>query len=118
MAKKRQKTIPVPSPSPLPSLPSPATPAEPSVDKDDEGEDENIKDPVEVEDEDISLPLPPPLARFISVWKAIASGKRESLPSTKSAIFNTKNIYYFELDEWQNQIILLLLPRKFKIIRL
>jgi hypothetical protein len=112
VAKKRQKTIPVPSP---------ATPVEPSVDEDNEGEGENIEEPVGVQDEDVgSPPLPPPLppARFISVWKAVTSGVRESLPGTKSAVFDTKNIYYFELDEWQNQIVLLLLPRKFKITRL
>lgn len=63
------------------------------------------------------LPSPPPPPRFISVWKAVASGVKESLPGTKSAVFDTKNIYYFELDEWQNQIVLLLLPRKFKITR-
>ena len=123
VAKKRQKTIPEPSPSPLPSPPSPATPAEPSVDEDDESEGENIEEPVEVEDEDVGSPPPPPPpppppARFISVWKAVAGDVRESLPGKKSAVFDTQNIYYFELDEWQNQIVLLLLPRKFKITRL
>ena len=38
--------------------------------------------------------------------------------STKSAIFNTKSICYFELDEWQNETVLHLLPRKFKITQL
>jgi len=114
VAKKRQKTIPVPSP-----LLSPATPAEPtSADEVDEDEDENTKEPVEVEDEDVDSPPPPPPARFISVWKAVASSKNESLPGTKSAIFNTKNIYYFELDLWQNETIQRLLPRKFKITQL
>ena len=93
MAKKRQKTIPVPSPSPSPS---PVSPIEPiSADK---GEDKNIKEPIEVEDKDIGLPLPPPPARFTSIWKVVTSSKNESLPGTKLAIFNTKNIYYFKLD--------------------
>ena len=119
--KKRQKTIPVPSPlpSPSPSPPSPATPAEPtSADEVDEDEDENTKEPVEVEDEDVDSPPPPPPVRFTSVWKAVAGGKNESLPGTKSAIFDTKNIYYFKLDLWQNEIIQRLLPRKFKITQL
>ena len=125
MVKKRQKTIPVPSPSPLPlpslspslspsllpSPPSPATPVEPiSIDKVNKSEDKNIKEPVEVEDKDIGLPLllpsPPPPARFSSVWKAVICSRKESPPSTKLAIFNTKSIYYFELDKWQNETIL------------
>ena len=119
VAKKRQKTIPVPLPSPLPSPPSPATPAEPtSADKVNKGEDENTKEPKEVEDKDIDSPPPPSPTRFTSVWKAVTSNKNKSLPSTKSAIFNTKNIYYFELDLWQNETVQLLLPRKFKITQL
>jgi len=128
VAKKRQKTIPVPLPlllpSPSPSLlslplpsPLPATPAEPtSVDEVNKGEDKNTKEPVEVEDEDIDLPPPQlPPARFISVWKAVISSKNKSLPGIKSAVFNTKNIYYFKLDLWQEETIQRLLPRKFKI---
>jgi len=144
VAKKRQKIIlvpsllpsPSPSPSPLSSpLPSPSpslspslspspsalvTPAEPiSADKVNKGEDKNTEEPIEVEDKDIDLlpPLPPPV-RFTSVWKAVISSKNKSLPGTKSAMFNTKNIYYFELDLWQDKIIQRLLPRKFKITQL
>ena len=111
--KKRQKIILVPLLllSPLP--PSPATPAEPT--SADESKDENIKEPIEVEDEDIGLPLLPPPARFTSVWKAVIGGGKESLPSIRLAIFNTKSIYYFELDEWQNETILYSLLWKFKI---
>jgi len=124
MVKKRQKTIPVPSllPSPSPSLPSPvspATPAEPiSADELDEDEDENTKEPVEVEDEDVGLPPLPPPARFTSVWKAVTGSGKESLPGIKSAVFNTKNRYYFELEQWQNETVLNLLPRKFKVTHL
>ena len=112
VAKKRQKTIPVPSPSPSPSpslspspspslSQSPVTPAEPlSADKVDKSEDKNTKEPVEVEDEDVGSPPPPPPARFISVWKAVTGSGKESLPGTRSAIFNTKSIFYFELDKW------------------
>ena len=112
MAKKRQKIILVPSPLPSPSLPSPATPVElTSVDKVDKDEDENTKEPIEVEDKDIgsSPPPPPPPARFISVWKAVTGGRKESLPSIKSAVFDTKNIYYFKLEQWQNETVLNLL---------
>ena len=114
MLKKRQKTILVPSPLPLPlPLPSPSpspspplTPAEPiSADEVNKGEDENTKEPVEVEDEDVDSPPPPPPVRFISVWKAVIGSKSKSLPGIKLAIFNTKNIYYFKLDLWQNEII-------------
>jgi hypothetical protein len=110
-------------PSPLPLLlplllllPLPATPVEPiSVDKVNKGEDKNIEEPVEVEDKDVGLPLPLPPARFISVWKPVIGGGKESPPGIRLAVFNTKSIYYFELDEWQSETVLYLLPRKFKI---
>ena len=113
--KKRQKLIPVPSPSPSPSPSplSPATPIEPIfVDK---GKDKNIEEPIEVEDEDVGSPSPPPPVRFTSVWKAVIDGGKESLPSIRSPIFNTKSIYYYKLDKWRNDTVLYLLPRKFKI---
>ena len=123
IAKKRQKTILVPSllPSPLPPSPSsPATPAEPiSADEVDKDKDKNTKEPIEVEDKDIgSPPPPPPPVRFISVWKAVIGSGKESLPSMKSAVFDTKNIYYFKLEQWQNKTVLNLLPQKFKITHL
>ena len=109
VVKKRQKIILVlsPSPSPSPSPPSPVTPVEPtSADKVNKGEDENTKEPKEVEDKDIDLSPPPlPPIRFISVWKAVTSNKNKSLPGIKLAIFNTKNIYYFKLDLWQNKTV-------------
>ena len=120
IAKKRQKIIPVLSPLPLLSPPSPlspATSAEPtSADEVDKDKNKNTKELIEVEDEDIGSPLPllPP-ARFISVWKAVIGSKKESLLGMKSAIFDTKNIYYFELEQWQNETVLNLLLRKFKI---
>jgi len=83
-----------------------------SVDK---GEDKNIKELIEVEDKDIGLPSLLPPMRFISVWKAVISSRKESLPSIRLAIFNTKSIYYFKLDKWQYKTILYLLLRKFKI---
>ena len=55
-----------------------------------------------MEDEDVDSP---PLARFASVWKAVTSSKNKSLPGTKLAVFNTKNIYYFKLDLWQNETV-------------
>jgi len=125
VSKKRQKTIPVPSPSPSPlpspllsSPPSSATPAKPiSADKVDKGKDKNIEEPIEVEDKDVGLPPPPPppSVRFTSVWKAVIGGGKESPPGTRLAVFNTKSIYYFKLDKWQNETILHLLLRKFKI---
>jgi len=129
VAKKRQKTIPVPLPSPSPSLLpsplssplpllSPATPAEPiSVDEVNEGKDENTKEPMEVEDEDVDSPPPPPPppTRFTSIWKAVTSSKNKSLPGIKLAVFDTKNIYYFKLDLWQEETIQRLLLWKFKI---
>jgi len=132
VVKKRQKTIlvPLPLPLPLPSpsmLLSPVTPAEPiSADEVNEDEDENTKELVEVEDEDIDSlpspsppsPSPPPPARFISVWKAVTSSKNKSLPGIKLAVFNTKNIYYFKLDLWQNETVQRLLLWKFKITQL
>jgi hypothetical protein len=85
----------------------------------DEGEDENIEEPVEVEDEDVGSPPPlPPLARFTSVWKAVIGSGKEPLPGIRLAVFDTKSICYFKLDEWQNETILHLLPRKFKITQL
>ena len=129
--KKRQKIIPVllPLPSPLPSplpLQSPsllllATPVKPiSIDKVNKGEDKNIKELIEVEDKDIRLLLPLPLLHiyFTSVQKVVIGSRKESLPSIRLAIFNTKSIYYFKLDKWQNKTILYLLPRKFKITQL
>ena len=117
--KKRQKTIPIPSPLPSPSPPSPATPLEPiSADKVDKGEDKNIDEPVEVEDKDIGSPSPLPPVSFISVWKAVIGGGKESLPGTRLDVLNTKSICYSELDKWQYEAILYSLPRKFKITQL
>ena len=94
-------------------------PAEPiSADEVDKGEDENIKESVEVEDEDIGSPSPLPPARFISVWKAVIGGGKVSLPGTRLALLDTKSIYYFKLDKWQNETLLYLLPWKFKITQL
>ena len=84
------------------------TPAEPT--SADEGEDENIEEPIEVEDEDVGSLLLLPPACFTSVWKAVINGGKVSPFGTKSAIFNTKSICYFELDEWQNETVLHLLP--------
>ena len=103
IAKKRQKIIPVLSPLPLLSPPSPlspATSAEPtSADEVDKDKNKNTKELIEVEDEDTGLLLPLLLpARFISVWKAVIGNRKEFLPGMKSAIFNTKNIYYFKLE--------------------
>ncbi len=95
----------------------PATPTKPIyADKVDKGEDENIEEFTKVENEDVGLPLLLPLIYFTSVWKAVIGNEKESLLGTRSAIFNTKSIYYFELNEWQNETVLHLLPWKFKII--
>ena len=90
-----------PLPSPLLLLsPSPVTPIEPiSIEKVNKGKDKNIKEPVEVEDEDIGLPPLPLPARFIRVWKVVIGSKKESPPSIRLALFNTKSIYYFN-KEW------------------
>ena len=78
-----------------------ATPLEPiSIDKVNKGEDKNIKEPIEVEDKDIGSLSPLPPIRFISIWKAVIGGRKVSLPSTRSALLDTKNIYYFKLDKW------------------
>ena len=71
-------------------------------DKEDEGEDKN-KEPVETEhkDSDTLSPLLPPPVRFTSVWKATVSGGKETLPGIKSAIYNTNNLYLFQLEEWR-----------------
>lgn len=102
----------------MPTEPTSADEVDEDKDKD---EDENTKEPIEVEDEDVGLLLPlppPPPARFTSVWKAVTNNRKESLPGIKLAIFNTKSIFYFKLDEWQYKTILNLLPRKFKITQL
>ena len=104
--KKRQKIIPV-------------TPAEPtSVDKVNKNKNENIEEPVEVEDKDVGLLLLLPPARFTSIQKAITGSGKESLPGIRSALLDTKSIYYFKLDKWQNKTLLYLLPQKFKITQL
>jgi len=46
-------------------------------------------------DLDTLSPSPPPPVRFISIWKATISGRKETLPATKSAIYNTNNLYLF-----------------------
>ena len=68
----------------------------------DEDEDED-KELVETEHKDLdtSSPLPPPPVRFISVWKATISSRKETLPSIKLAIYNTNNLYLFQLEEWR-----------------
>ena len=85
---------------------SPAMPAELIYENDvDEGKDENIEEFIEVKDEDVRLPLLLLFIYFISIWKAVIGNKKESLLAIRSAIFNIKSIYYFELDEWQNKTV-------------
>ena len=84
-------------------------PAEPtSADEVNKGEDENIKEPVEVEDEDIGSPSPLPPVRFISVWKAVIGGRKVSLPSTRLALLDTKNIYCQTLSRLMEMIHMIL----------
>ena len=114
--KKRQKTILVLLLllSLLPLLL--ATPLEPiSIDKVNKGEDKNINKPIEVEDKDIGLLSPLLPISFISVQKAVIGSRKESLPSIRLAILNTKSIYYSKLDKQQYKAILYLLLQKFKI---
>ena len=100
--KKRQKTIPVLLLLPLPLLLSPATPLEPiSADKVNKGEDKNVNKPIEVEDKNIGLLSPLPPVSFISVQKVVIGSRKESLPSIRLDVLNTKSIYYSKLDKWQ-----------------
>ena len=72
--------------------------------KDEEGKDEDEdEEPVGTghEDSSILLPLPPLPIRFTSVWKATIYSKKETLPGIKSAIYNTNNLYLFQLEEWR-----------------
>lgn len=93
------------SPAPSPS----AQHAEPVLV---EEEDEDIEE--EVEDEDAGSTTPP-LARFTSVWKAVAAGGKETLPGTKSALFNVNDLFLFQLEAWRDQTLSNLLPRKFTV---
>src|SRR5689334_8812957 len=92
-----------------PVSPPPAQHAEPVLV---EEEDEDIEE--EVEDEDAGSSTPP-LARFTSVWKAVAAGGKETLPGTKSAVFNVNDLFLFQLEAWRDQTLSNLLPRKFTV---
>ena len=114
--RKGQKVVPLPSPSP-PQL-SPSPPSAQIIESTSEDEDNRMEELVGVEDEDIDKLSPPPPARFTSIWRAVAGNRNESLPGIKSAMFNTNNLYFFELEQWKEQIFLDLSPRKFKVSHL
>ena len=76
----------------------------------DKDEDKD-KELVETKHKDLDtllLSLPPPVC-FISIQKVTISGRIESLPSTKLNIYNTNNLYLFQLEEWREQVLLDLL---------
>ncbi|KAF2184804.1 hypothetical protein K469DRAFT_688413 [Zopfia rhizophila CBS 207.26] len=96
-AMKKKTALLAPSPPP-PALPS-GQPEEPIFIV---GEDEDVEQAVECEGEYAGTPTPPPPARFTSVWKAVAASGRETLPGTKSAVFNADNLFLYLLEDWKD----------------
>src|SRR5206468_69134 len=84
-----------------------------------EGEDSEEETEELGDDEDTSTLSPLLLlVHFTSVWKAVAAGGKEVLPGTKSAVFDTDNLFLFQLEAWRDQTLLNLQPQKFSISQL